>query len=229
MMNDFTLASDRENNLFRQRYCRNEQTRLSIAKYFKVDVEGYEALAPGQQIYGWVNGGKLIGDAVIAFRAKDMREMKLYYPVFPEAVGKKLLRAWKLPTPPKWSVYAADNKPMLQSDADKLNKEMRRLLIYCRLFINSQQRVFCPMPYGFKEIYFQLTAFPGNSVDVSVVDMVNQVLCRHLQTEGAFTSCQNLQDFITYFHNKYTLLPLLSADFSSLRKLLKQEGLRCYF
>lgn len=229
MMNDFTIASVKETNLFMQQYCRNEEARLQIAKYFKADVEVYEALAPGQQVYSWLNGGKLINGTVIAFQVKDLDKLKLYYPVFPEAIGKQLLKAWRKPLPPKWSIYADDNKRLHTGAADELNKEMRRLLLYGRLFISLQRRGFCPMPYSFKEIYIQLSEFSNASVDASVVRMVNAVLREYLHMEGRFMNCSNLQDFIAYLHNKYTLLPFVSADFSGLRQILAQENEQCYF
>ncbi len=222
MIRDFTIASVRENNLFMQKYCRNEKARLSITKYFKVDVEGYEDLAPGQQIYGWLSGGKLIGDTVISFKVKDLREMKLYYPVFPEVVGKRLLITWDLPQPPKWSVYVENNKWAYGSEVNRLNKEMRSLLIYSRLFISLQQRVFSPMPYSFKEVYYQLNQFPNAAVDSSVVNMVNRVVSHTLKIQMNVLSYANLQDFIVYFQNRYKFLSLLDGDFSGLRKLLKQ-------
>lgn len=229
MMNDFTMASVKEINLFMQRYCRNEGTRLQIGKYFKVDVEVYEDLAPGQQVYSWINGGKLIGGTVIAFQVKDIQNLNLYYPVFPEAIGKQLLKAWGMPLPHKWSIYADDNKWLYTETADELNQEMRRLLLYGRLFISLQQRGFCPMPYSFKEIYLQLSKFSNDSVDVSVVRMVNAVLREYLHMKGRFMNCNNLQDFIVYLHNKYTLLSFVNADFSGLRQLLAQADEYCYF
>ena len=225
MDDNFTIASARETNLFMHKYCVNEKARLSIAKYFTVDVEGYEDLAPGQQIYSWLNGGKLIGGTVIACKVKDLHEMKLYYPVFPELVGKRLLKTWKLPLPPKWSVYVDENKWFYESNVSQLNREMRSLLIYSRLLMSLQKRVFSPMPYSFKEVYFQLNEFPDAIVDRSIINMVNQVMSDLLTIEKSFMGYANLQDFIGYFHNKYKLLALLDADFSSLRQLLRQgEG-----
>lgn len=230
MMNDFTMASAREINLFMRQYCRNEQTRLRIAKKFRVDTEVYEVLAPGQKVYSWINGGKLINGAVVAFQIKDMEGLKLYYPVFPEVIGKQLLKAWRLPAPPKWSIYQADSAWLYDTDADGLNKEMRKLLIYGRLFISMQQQVFCPLPYSFKEIYNQLSESSDISIDASVIKMVNNVLREYMRLGKTFTNCRNLQDFIIYMRNKYTLLPLLDADFSGLRQLLAQAGeTECYF
>lgn len=229
MMNDFTVASPKETNIFMQQYCRSEKSRLSIIKYFAVETEVYEVLAPGQQIYSWINGGRLISDTVIAFRIKDLYGMKIYYPVFPENMGKQLLKAWRMPLPPKWSIYTMDNKWLRDGNADSLNKEMRRLLIYGRLFISMQRRGFCPMPYSFKEVYLQLSEFSNASVDVSVVRMINNVLREYLHMEGRFMNCTNLQDFIAYLHNKYKLLSFINADFSGLRQLLVQEDEQCYF
>ncbi|MDO4920231.1 MAG: hypothetical protein Q4E64_00140 [Phascolarctobacterium sp.] len=200
MMNDFTVASTKETNLFMQQYCRSEKSRLSIIKHFAVETEVYEVLAPGQQVYSWINGGKLIGDTVIAFLVKDLYNLKIYYPVFPESIGKQLLKAWGMPLPPKWSIYAYDNKQLYMEKADEFNQEMRRLLLYGRLFISLQQRGFCPMPYSFKEIYLQLNKFSNDSVDVSVVRMVNAVLREYLHVKGRFMNCNNLQDFIAYLH-----------------------------
>lgn len=229
MMNDFTVASAKEINLFMQRHCKNEKARLRIARYFKVEVEAYEVLAPGQQVYSWINGGKLIGNAVIAFRVKDMREMRLYYPVFPETIGKKLLKAWRLQVPPKWSIYAADNRWLHYGEEDRLNQELCRLLIYGRLFIGLQRQVYCPLPYSFKELYLQLHEFSDATVDISVVRMVNNVLREYLHKDSLFMNCSNLQDFIAYLHNSYTLLQFIDADFSGLRQLLKQDEIECYF
>lgn len=122
-----------------------------------------------------------------------------------------------------------DNKWLRDGNTDSLNKEMRRLLIYGRLFISMQRRGFCPMPYSFKEVYLQLSEFSNVSVDVSVVRMINNVLREYLHMEGRFMNCTNLQDFIAYLHNKYKLLSFINADFSGLRQLLVQEDEQCYF
>lgn len=240
MMNDFCLASEREKNLFKMQYCKNQQSRLSIPKHFRVEVDAYEDLAPGQTVYSWIGGGKKIRDAVITFKVRDMQRMLLYYPVFPSGMGRELLKGWDMPLPSKWSVYDEPYRSSLRQGAwrvtaepfvDRQNRQMRHLLIYARLFVVMQHACSYPMPYGFKEIYRQLVAYPEEGVDVSVIILVNNVISQYLALNDNILNCKHLQDFITYLKNRYPRLHFIDSDFSLLRVLMHIEApnVRCYF
>ena len=226
--NYYSVATEREVNRFMQRYCKNESSRLRISKWFLVDAEVYEDLAPGQKVYSWICGGKLIGESIMTLKVKDFAHMKIYYPIFPADMGSKLLRSWKIAMPPKWSVFADSYR---HENVEAINLEMRHLLVYARLFISMQRKSSCAMPYGFKEIYLQLHTFPDHTVDASVIMLVNNILGQYLHLDGNCINWENLQEFITYLHSKYTMLKFVDADFSGLRQIYQQQDTEepCYF
>ena len=230
MMNEYIIAYGRPVVIFMSKFCRNSATRYSIPSYYRVSVDVYEEYAPGQRVFAWYKNGVLIGGAGMMFRVEDRYNKLLYYPIFPVPMAKELLKQWHMSIPPKWSVYGAANQAKGQS-VDPINQQMRNLLAYARLFVSMQQRFSTPMPYGFKEAYEQLHAYPDQAVDGSVVALINRVLSQYLCMESTVTNCKYLLEFITYLHNRYQMLEFVDSDFSMLRQLLQEEepGMKCYF
>lgn len=228
-MNDYIMAFGKEVNLFITKFCKNQQLRLNIPRYFRVEVEAYEDLAPGQTVYSWMYGGRKLRDTAITFKVRDMTNLKLYYPIFSVATGKALLKNWQLSLPPKFSVFAHKPKPRTVAP-DKINQEMRNLLAYARLFVSIQKIYSCPMPYGFKEVFLQLYACPQESIDSSVVVLINNVISQYLANSHVI-ECRHLQEFIIYLQQRYQRLNFIDNDFSSLRQLLAAEDpqIKCYF
>ena len=112
-----------------------------------------------------------------------------------------------------------------------INRQMRNLLAYARLFVSMQNRFSTPMPYGFKEIFEQLHDYPEQAIDGSVVSLINKVISQYVCMESTVFNCKSLQEFIIYLHNRYSSIKFVDSDFSNLHSMLKEEepGMRCYF
>ena len=222
----------REINLFMRYFCANDEARLSIIQYYDVFPHAYDVYAPGQKVYGWANMGKLIGDEGIMLVVRNKRNGLPLYPVFKPAMAMDLLKRWQLPVPLKWSVFK-DDQPKLKSGSviHPVNQELRNLLTYTRLFVSMQYRMQIPRSFGFEESYELLHRFPEQGVDGAIIELINRVIREHLVHEGVFVNCRHLQEFITYLHNKYTMLNFVDRDFPLLRKLLAKENphMRCFF
>lgn len=221
------ICTSKEFFLFQQRYCRNERTRLSIIKNFKVEVEVFEELPPGYGVYGATGTQWLLKDSVIMLKLTDMTEGVCYYPVFSEAMGKKLLKAWGIPLPPKMSAFVewGHGQRVENKEVHYINARMRSLMAFTRLFMLPQERVHEPLVYGFKAVHEQLHDFPKENVSANVIKFVNDII-RAYQADAIrnrYTNCRNLQDFIEYIKHKYTLLEFKDSDFSALRAKLLEE------
>lgn len=234
-LDTYQPAPVRERVLFMEHFCNSSVTRLNLPKMFDVEIDSYEDLAPGQWLYGWLCKGRQLHDTVMTFKVIDKRNGFYYYPVFPREVAKTLLRAWKWPVPPRWSIYAdyAEYRKRYCPPAEKKNQQLRNLLAFARLFVTMQHyhHSYTAMPYGFREIFNYLYTFPESSVDVSVVRLINKVLGECLREEGAFLNCDNLQIFISYLRNRYSKLNFIESDFAELRELLWLDNAeaKCYF
>jgi len=228
-MNDYIMASGKEVNLFITKFCKNQQLRLNIPRYFRVEVEAYEDLAPGQTVYSWMYGGRKLHNTAITLKVRDMTNLKLYYPVFSVPTGKTLLKNWQLSLPPKFSVFAYKQKTRTAAP-NKINQEMRNLLAYARLFVSMQKICSCPMPYGFKEVFLQLYACPKESIDSSVIALINNVISQYLANSHV-VECNHLQEFIIYLQQRYQQINFIDSDFSLLRQLLAADEpqAKCYF
>lgn len=231
MMNNI-IDYNKEVNLFMRLLCASTKARYSIIEHYLIWPHIHDVYAPGQLVYGWANMGKLIGDEGIMFIARNRLTGRTLYPVFKPAMALDMLKHWRMPKPLKWSVYQEDN--LSGKDAAKvhpINQEMRNLLSYARLFVSMQYRMQEPLSYGFGEAFQQMHQFPDQEISGSVVELINRVIGYHLHAEGNFINCTNLQEFITYLHNRYTLLKFVDGDFPLLRKQLAKEapGTKCFF
>lgn len=229
-MNNYIMAYGRPVNCFIKQFGRSIQTLYQIPNYYPVEAHAYEEYAPGQLVFSWHKNGRLIGDAGVMFEVLDHQHRLAYYPVYPLRIAKLLLQKWGMILPPKWSVYAPTTKAK-DSAVHPINRQMRNLLAYARLFVSMQNRFSTPMPYGFKEIFEQLHDYPEQAIDGSVVSLINKVISQYVCLESTVFNCKNLREFIIYLHNRYPSMKFVDSDFSNLHSMLKEEepGMRCYF
>ena len=231
MMNNI-IDYHKEVNLFMRLLCASAKARYSIIKYYYIWPHIHDVYAPGQLVYGWANMGKLIGDEGIMLIAINRQNGRPLYPVFKPDMALDMLKHWQLPKPLKWSVYQDDNTDSKSnSKVHPINREMRYLLAYARLFVSMQYRVQVPLSYGFEETFQQMYMFPDQEISGAAVELINREIGNHLYSEGTFMNCRHLQEFISYLHNRYTLLKFVEGDFPLLRRLLAKEapGAKCYF
>ena len=215
------LATTKEKLQFIEQYCRDYKRREKINKDFRVDVEAYEELPPWHSVYNATGSDILLKDSVIMLRISDLEKRVRYYPVFSEKLGRRLLRKWGYELPPKFTVFINDDNDS-EKEVHRENVSLRHLLAFTRLFMLSQNRLHTPMAYGFNNLYKQLYDFPDKGVSAETVKLVNNILGDFINnnTEGYYVNCKNLQDFIAYVVNNYTLLDFKENDFRCLREKL---------
>lgn len=230
MMNEYIIAYGIPVIIFMNQFSRNTQTRCRIPEYYKVAVYAYEDYAPGQLVFAWYKNGMLMGDSGVMFEVVDSDKKLVYYPIFPLQIAIPLLKKWHMELPPKWSVYTSAMEKKAPA-VNPINQQMRNLLAYARLFVSMQQRFSTPMPLGFKDVFEQLHDYPEQAIDGTVVSLINKVISQYLYMNTTVSNCRNLQEFITYLHNKYKMLDFIDSDFSQLRRLLQEEepGMQCFF
>ncbi len=216
------VADSREQRLFQQKYCQNEEARLQIIKHFRVEADAYVELPVGCCVYNAIDGGSPAKGKIIVLQVMELRRRLCYFPVFSEATGRKLLHAWSMKMPPKMTAFACAKEQSLYGSLSVSNSSLRTLLEYFRWFTFAANHVYHPLPYGLRTIYNHLCKFPEEDVGVEVIKFVNDALAEEFANDNInrYTSCQQLQDYIVYLQNKYTLLQFKDADFSILRKLL---------
>lgn len=81
---------------FKEQYCHSEPSRRMISNDFLVNVETYEELLPGNTVKSYATGNRDIDKAFIVFKVVDPVNELLYYPVFSESIGRKLVNTWGL-------------------------------------------------------------------------------------------------------------------------------------
>ncbi|MGM9528879.1 MAG: hypothetical protein ACI3XH_02610 [Phascolarctobacterium sp.] len=230
MMNNI-IDYHKEVNLFMRLLCSSTKARYSIIKYYYILPHIHDVYAPGQLVYGWAKMGKLIGDEGVMLIAQNRHTGRILYPVFQPVMAFDMLEHWQLPRPIKWSVYQDDD--LYGKDAPTMhpiNREMRNLLSYARLFVSMQYRMQVPLSYGFEETIKQIYMYPEQPL-IGGVEVINRVIGHHLYSDGTIINCKHMQEFIAYLHNRYTLLKFVEGDFPLLRKLLAREapGTKCFF
>ncbi len=223
-MHKCRLASTKENLRFQHDYCCNEAAIAKIIKNFKVEVEAYEELPPWHCVYNADGSDVLLKDTVIMLKVSDLGNRVVYYPVFPESVGKKMLANWHIALPPKITVFADIR---VETGADVAvhvdNQSLRRLIAFSRLFTMVPNRSHAPMPYGFNNLYAQLYQVPEMGVAPETVRMINEILGDFINASGRerYIYCDNLQDFIDYLKSRYKLLVFQNSDFTNLREMMR--------
>ena len=215
------LASKRDFLLFLHTFCTTKDGRLSIKKNFKVEVDAYEEYPPWHWGYNADCSEHHLKDGVIAFKVYDLPRRIVYYPIFSEEDGLEMLKAWKMPVPPKMNAFIIDEQ--CKARVHPVNESFRNLLVYARLFMILQQHLHTPMPFVFNNFFRQLHDFPMSGVGVEPVRVVNEVIGDfiHNNHDGFYMNCLNLQEFIVYIKERYSILQFKNADFSILRKKLQ--------
>ncbi len=217
-------ATTKENIWFQKRFCQNEQMAFQLIKNFKIEIEVYEELPPWHGVYNANGSDILLKDTIIMLKVCDLAKRIVYYPVFSEKVGKRLLARWDMPLTPKITVFA-DSGAEKEASAGihEDNRSLRRLIEFARLFTIVPDRLHRPMPYGFNNLYSQLHRGPEMGVAPETVRMINGILADFINRcdQERYICCDNLQDFIDYLKNKYKLLEFKEGDFTSLREIMK--------
>ncbi len=158
-------------------------------------------------------------------KVSDLGNRVVYYPVFPESVGKKMLANWHIALPPKITAFA-DICVKTGSDAAVHvdNQSLRGLIAFSRLFMMVPNRSHAPMPYGFNNLYAQLYQVPEMGVAPETVRMINEILGDFINASGQerYIYCDNLQEFIDYLRNRYKLLVFKNSEFTSLRRMMQE-------
>ena len=227
-------ANTKENLLFQERFCKSEAAMYKIAKNFKIEVEVYEELPPWHNVYNANGSDILLKDAIIMLKISDLTNRIVYYPIFSEAVAKKLLTKWDIALPEKLTVFVdSDKQTECVAGVDKDNQSLRTVIEFARLFTMIPDRSHRPMPYGFNNLYAQLHLVPEMGVAPETVRMVNSILGEFINSseEERYIYCNNLQEFIDYLRNRYKLLKFKNSDFTSLRRMIQEHypGDKIYF
>ncbi len=218
------LATIKENLRFQKQFCSNLQGAFKIKSNFKVLIEVYEELPPWHGVYNANGSDVLLKDAIIMLKVIDLTNMIIYYPVFSEEVGKRLLVEWDMLLPPKVTVFAyPEAGERAEKAVHKDNQSLRRLIEFSRLFTMVPDRLHRPMPYGFNNLYAQLYLVPDMGVAPETVRMINGILGDFINAseEERYIYCDNLQEFIDYLKTRYKLLTFKDSDFTSLREMMR--------
>ena len=214
-------ATVKETLVFQHRYCETASSREQLVHYFMVTVECYEELPPWYSTFN-ANGSDIrLKDDIIMFRVRDLERLIEYYPVFPASEGLRLLHKWKMEIPPKLTAFAT-YPPKHRLAAD--NASLRNLIAYCRLFMLEKGKEHAAMAFGFNNLYQQLYAVPQCDVSPEAVKLINAVFGEYLlhsQVRHCGNST-NLQEFITYITQFYSLLKFKNSNFDRLRKKLQR-------
>ncbi len=213
-------ASTQEIIAFQKNFCESFSTAAGMNNKFHVQLESYEELPPWCFVYNANGSDHFLKDDIIMFKVCDLERRIVYYPVFPEKMGVKLLSCWDMALPPKLTAFEQE----VQEDGSvhRANKSLRNLIAFARLFMLSQSRWHKPMAYSFNNIISQLYLVPEADVAPETIRLINDVIGKYIMdnSQEHYIKCNNLQDFIDYIKNKYSLVTFKSDDFSLLRKIL---------
>lgn len=205
---------------FRRRFCQRDKARLSLIHFYRIDIEAFETLPPW---YGTPNAARtkgLLHDSVIMLRVSDPRERISYYPVFNEAIGKRLLAAWELPVPPKMSALRDSQRSLRLGQHVGVapdNISLRSLLAFARWSM-LQQGQHPLMAEGFNTLYQQLHVYPELGVAPEALLFVNEVIGSLLAQQQR----TSLQSFVSEVKAAYPLLNYRITDYSALRRRLHE-------
>ena len=208
-----TIAFYRDN-------CESWAHALALNTKYHVSVEAYEELPPWSLVHNANGSDHFLKDNIIMLKVCDLEKRLVYYPVFPEKMGLRLLEAWEMPVPPKLTAFEQDNEA--DENVHPANRSLRNLIAFARLFMLTQSRWHKPMAYNFNNIISQLYLVPDTGVSPETIQLINNVIGEYINDDSQehYIKCANLQDFLAYLKNKYMLVPFKSDDFRCLRQLL---------
>ena len=213
-------ASTEEIIAFQKKYCESLSTAIEMNNKFSIQVESYEEMPPWCFVYNADGSDHFLKDDIIMLKVCDLERKVVYYPVFPEKRGLKLLESWDMPVPPKLTAFAQEGKA--EGNIHRANQSLRNLIAFARLFMLSQSRWHKPMAHGFNNIISQLHLVPSADVAPETIMLINDIIGKYISDDSQeqYIKCNNLQDFIDYIKSKYSLVTFKSDDFSLLRKIL---------
>lgn len=223
-------ANKHEIIVFKEKYCKNEEARISISKDFEVEVESFEELLPRKTVSSYATGNRDIQNSFIMFKVCDKINDVQFFPVFSETVGRKMLMAWSKPVPQKRSIFVEENSGSREGNGgagsgnryNVENSKLRSLILFTRslmiLHINDPQ----PMNGMLKQLYEKLEAHPYWNVRSHEIKAVNTALKNFLWKEINVRkeNFQNLQDYIQYLQTNVTGRRLRNTNFDILRNIM---------
>lgn len=213
-------ASTKEIIAFQKEFCENLSAAIGMNNKHRVQVEAYEELPPWSFVYNADGSDRFLKDDIIMLKVCDLEKRVVYYPVFPEKRGLKLLQCWDMAVPPKLTAFEQEGKQ--EGNVHRANQSLRNLIAFARLFMLSQSRWHKPMAYSFNNIISQLYLVPEADVAPETIKLINDVIGKYIRDDSLehYVKCDNLQDFIDYIKTKYSLVMFKSDDFSLLRRIL---------
>ena len=213
-------ASTKEIIAFQKEFCENLSAAIGMNNKHRVQVESYEELPPWSFVYNADGSDRFLKDDIIMLKVCDLEKRVVYYPVFPEKRGLKLLQYWDMAVPLKLTAFEQEGKQ--EGNVHRANQSLRNLIAFARLFMLSQSRWHKPMAYSFNNIISQLYLVPEADVAPETIKLINDVIGKYIRDDSLehYIKCDNLQDFIDYIKTKYSLVMFKSDDFSLLRKIL---------
>ena len=103
-------ASTKEIIAFQKEFCENLSAAIGMNNKHRVQVESYEELPPWSFVYNADGSDRFLKDDIIMLKVCDLEKRVVYYPVFPEKRGLKLLQCWDMAVPPKLTAFEQEGK-----------------------------------------------------------------------------------------------------------------------
>ena len=233
-MDKMNEANETQIKNFMERFCKSESNRVRMIDYFSIKVMSYEQLLPANSIKSYATGNREIKNAFIIFSVIDSNENIVYYPVFSETVGRKLVKEWGLNLPSKMSVFTTrngndrgnnnhtDNNAIRRAED---NKQMLLLIQLARSMMILHVKEPGPMRKPFKEIYDKLESHPRYEVFARDIKSINTSICTFLEKpvnmeNEKFT---DLGQYIIYLEEKYPDCQLRNFEFELLREKMREK------
>lgn len=170
-----TMAFYRDN-------CESWAHALALNTKYHVSVEAYEELPPWSLVHNANGSDHFLKDNIIMLKVCDLEKRLVYYPVFPEKMGLRLLEAWEMPVPPKLTAFEQDNEA--DENVHPANRSLRNLIAFARLFMLTQSRWHKPMAYSFNNIISQLYLVPDTGVSPETIQLINNVIGEYINDDS---------------------------------------------
>ncbi len=222
-------ANEHQIQIFKKFYCSNQKNREEIFKNYRVSVEAFVELFPGQQINSYASGNRKITDSFIMFKVYDDKSDVCYFPVFSETVGRQMLRGRNIELPQKLSVFSnGQNKGQETTGyflggsnhtTDKSNYLLRTLIIFVYSIRTYNQSNPSPMVGPLKTIFDRMNSDPSLCASPSEIKSVNTVLKSFL----SYTKFNSLAEYINFIKEQYPCKNIKSVDFNLLRRLFQDK------
>lgn len=226
-------ANEYEITVFKEEYCKNEETRININKDFEVEVESFEELLPGKIVSSYATGNRGIKNSFIMLRVYDTVKEILYFPVFSETVGRKMLKNWNKPVPKKRSIFIEDNYGTGEGNGgtgcgnrnNAENSKLRNLILLTRSLMILHIKKPQPMNGMLKDIYVKLESNPHSNVEEHDIKSVNTAIGNFLGKGINIKNenFHNLQDYIHYLQTNVTEKHLRNTNFDTLRNIMRTK------